>query len=135
MNTDTNTQVIDADAHVVECAHTWDFMDPSDRQYRPISLETREEAGVRLQFWVIDGKVRGFRGRSAVNLPTSRRRANWATSIYGSNTWIRSVSMCKCCTTPCLSNRPPIAPRWKWRCARAGIAGSPTSGSKGKDGC
>jgi predicted TIM-barrel fold metal-dependent hydrolase len=61
MNTDTNTRVIDADAHVVECAHTWDFMDPSDRQYRPISLETREEAGVRLQFWVIDGKVRGFR--------------------------------------------------------------------------
>ena len=31
MNTDTNTRVIDADAHVVECAHTWDFMDPSDR--------------------------------------------------------------------------------------------------------
>ena len=24
-------------------------------------LETREEAGVKLQFWVIDGKVRGFR--------------------------------------------------------------------------
>ena len=61
MNTDTNTRVIDADAHVVECAHTWDFMDPSDQQYRPIPLETREEAGVRLQFWVIDGKVRGFR--------------------------------------------------------------------------
>ena len=61
MNTDTNTRVIDADAHVVECARTWDFMDPSDRQYRPIPLETREEAGVRLQFWVIDGKVRGFR--------------------------------------------------------------------------
>lgn len=53
--------VIDADAHVVECARTWEFMDPSERQHRPIPLETREEAGVRLQFWVIDGKVRGFR--------------------------------------------------------------------------
>jgi predicted TIM-barrel fold metal-dependent hydrolase len=53
--------VIDADAHVVECARTWEFMDPSERHYRPIPLETREEAGVRLQFWVIDGKVRGFR--------------------------------------------------------------------------
>ena len=50
--------IIDADAHVVECAHTWDFMDPSEKQFRPIPLETREEAGVKLQFWVIDGKVR-----------------------------------------------------------------------------
>ncbi|MGH7851954.1 MAG: hypothetical protein ACREP3_00820, partial [Candidatus Binatia bacterium] len=53
--------VIDADAHVVECARTWEFMDPSEERYRPIPLETREEAGVRLQFWVIDGKVKGFR--------------------------------------------------------------------------
>lgn len=53
--------VIDADAHVVECARTWEFMDPSEQRYRPIPLETREEAGIRLQFWVIDGKVKGFR--------------------------------------------------------------------------
>jgi uncharacterized protein len=57
----TKNLVIDADAHVVECARTWEFMDPSERQYRPIELETREEAGVRLQFWLIDGKVKGFR--------------------------------------------------------------------------
>jgi predicted TIM-barrel fold metal-dependent hydrolase len=55
------TLIIDADAHVVESARTWDYMDPSDKQYRPIPLETREEAGVKQQFWVIDGKVRGFR--------------------------------------------------------------------------
>ncbi|HSF57408.1 MAG TPA: hypothetical protein VLD83_05000, partial [Candidatus Binatia bacterium] len=55
------TLVIDADAHVVESAHTWDYMDPSEKQYRPVPLETREEAGVKQQFWVIDGKVRGFR--------------------------------------------------------------------------
>lgn len=55
------TLIIDADAHVVESAHTWDYMDPSEKQYRPIPLETREEAGMKLQFWVIDGKVRGFR--------------------------------------------------------------------------
>ncbi|HEY3168821.1 MAG TPA: hypothetical protein VGK57_16420, partial [Candidatus Binatia bacterium] len=61
MASQTNNLVIDADAHVVECARTWVFMDPSERQYRPIPLETREEAGVRLQFWVIDGKVKGFR--------------------------------------------------------------------------
>ena len=61
MTSPTKNLVIDADAHVVECARTWDFMDPSERQYRPMPLETREEAVVRLQFWVIDGKVKGFR--------------------------------------------------------------------------
>lgn len=53
--------IIDADAHVVESDHTWDYLDPSDRQYKPQPLETREDAGVKLQFWLIDGKVRGFR--------------------------------------------------------------------------
>ncbi|HEY7165640.1 MAG TPA: amidohydrolase family protein [Candidatus Binatia bacterium] len=61
MEAATKNLVIDADAHVVECARTWEFMDSSDRQYRPIELETREEAGVKLQFWLVDGKVRGFR--------------------------------------------------------------------------
>jgi predicted TIM-barrel fold metal-dependent hydrolase len=53
--------VIDADAHVVECARTWEYMDPSEQRYRPMPLEAREEAGIKLQFWVIDGKVKGFR--------------------------------------------------------------------------
>ncbi len=61
METAENNLIIDADAHVVESARTWEFMDPSDKQYRPVALETREEAGVKLQFWLIDGKVRGFR--------------------------------------------------------------------------
>jgi predicted TIM-barrel fold metal-dependent hydrolase len=55
------TLIIDADAHVVESARTWEFMDPAERQFRPVALEGREEAGVKLQFWLIDGKVRGFR--------------------------------------------------------------------------
>jgi predicted TIM-barrel fold metal-dependent hydrolase len=61
MDSANKNLVIDADAHVVECARTWDFMDKSEQQHRPVPLETREEAGVRQQFWVIDGKVRGFR--------------------------------------------------------------------------
>ncbi len=54
-------KTIDSDAHVVESAHTWNYLDASEKQYRPVSLETREEAGVKLQFWLIDGKVRGLR--------------------------------------------------------------------------
>ena len=36
--------VVDADAHVVESARTWEFMDSSERQFKPIPLETREES-------------------------------------------------------------------------------------------
>jgi predicted TIM-barrel fold metal-dependent hydrolase len=61
MEANVKDLIIDADAHVVESARTWDYMDPSEKQYRPIPLETREDAGMKLQFWVIDGKVRGFR--------------------------------------------------------------------------
>ena len=61
METAGKTLVIDADAHVVESARTWDYMEPSERQYRPVPLEAREDAGVKLQFWLVDGKVRGFR--------------------------------------------------------------------------
>ena len=57
----TNYSIIDADAHVVESARTWDYMDPSEKQYRPIPMEAPEDAGTKLQFWLIDGKVRGFR--------------------------------------------------------------------------
>jgi predicted TIM-barrel fold metal-dependent hydrolase len=61
MSKAAKSPVIDADAHVVESDHTWDYLDPADRQFRPKPLESREDAGVKLQFWLIDGKVRGFR--------------------------------------------------------------------------
>ena len=53
--------IVDADAHVVECDRTWDYLDPSERQYRPVPLASPEESGTTLQFWLVDGKVRGFR--------------------------------------------------------------------------
>ncbi len=53
--------IVDADAHVVETERTWDYLEPSERQYRPVPLAAEEEAGVTLQFWLVDGKVRGNR--------------------------------------------------------------------------
>ena len=47
MNSQNKDLIVDADAHVVECGHTWDFMDKSEEKYRPIELEAREEAGLR----------------------------------------------------------------------------------------
>src|SRR5258706_7392376 len=61
MSNNENALVIDADAHVVECERTWEFMDASEKQFRPMPLQTAEKAGVKQQFWVVDGKVRGLR--------------------------------------------------------------------------
>jgi hypothetical protein len=36
METDVKSVIIDSDAQVVESAHSWDYMDPSEKQYRPI---------------------------------------------------------------------------------------------------
>jgi predicted TIM-barrel fold metal-dependent hydrolase len=49
--------VIDADAHVMEGPHTWEFCDPSEKQYMPIEMSPGPEA--RRHFWFIDGKIRG----------------------------------------------------------------------------
>jgi len=61
MDTRAGSLIVDADAHVVECDRTWDYLEPSDRKYRPTPLEAPEENGAKLQFWLVDGKVRGFR--------------------------------------------------------------------------
>ena len=33
--------VIDADTHVIETEHTWDYLDPSEQQFRPIVVTPR----------------------------------------------------------------------------------------------
>ncbi len=52
---------IDADAHVVESEHTWDYMDPAERKYRPILVSPHgapEERPVRS---ILDtGSVRSY---------------------------------------------------------------------------
>lgn len=47
--------IIDADAHVVETEHTWEFMEPADRKYRPTPMYP---AGKEYGFWYCDGKLR-----------------------------------------------------------------------------
>jgi predicted TIM-barrel fold metal-dependent hydrolase len=50
---------IDADAHVVETERTWDFLDESAQQFRPLLVQHPTDP--KTQWWVIDGKIRGFR--------------------------------------------------------------------------
>lgn len=55
----TALPIIDADAHVIETEHTWDYLQPSERKYRPKLFSTTEDA--TRQYWVIDDKIAGFR--------------------------------------------------------------------------
>ena len=49
---------IDADAHVVESEHTWDFMDPADQKYRPLIVRPQGEGGG--EYWFVESKIRGL---------------------------------------------------------------------------
>ena len=66
MTTAVKFGAIDADAHVVESEHTWDFLDKEDLQYRPQLFSSPDNSQSR--YWVIDGKIAGLR------LPTPSER-------------------------------------------------------------
>jgi hypothetical protein len=51
--------IIDADAHVIETERTWDYLDSTERNYRPKLFSTSEDP--TRQYWVIDDKIAGFR--------------------------------------------------------------------------
>lgn len=47
--------LIDADAHVVECADSWDYLDGGDARFRPVPFETGDNSARK--FWMVDGRV------------------------------------------------------------------------------
>ena len=49
-----NNLVIDADAHVIENDHTWDFLEPSEAKYRPKVVSDPDNPD--LQYWEVDGR-------------------------------------------------------------------------------
>jgi predicted TIM-barrel fold metal-dependent hydrolase len=51
--------VIDADAHVLETEHTWDYLEPSEQKYRPLLVTASSDP--TQSFWVVDGEVAGLR--------------------------------------------------------------------------
>jgi len=46
---------IDADAHVIETERTWEYMDESEAQFKPVTVTSSSAPGK--QFWMIDGKI------------------------------------------------------------------------------
>jgi len=51
---------IDADAHVIEGDHTWDYLDAADARYKPVTVASTEPGSNGL-YWIIDGKLKGRR--------------------------------------------------------------------------
>ena len=41
----TNLDVIDADAHVIETEHTWDYLEAAERKFRPRLFSSPDEPG------------------------------------------------------------------------------------------
>ena len=48
---------IDADAHVIETDHTWDFMSAAESRHRPVTVAPVDGDSSKL-YWIIDGETR-----------------------------------------------------------------------------
>jgi predicted TIM-barrel fold metal-dependent hydrolase len=60
---------IDADAHVIECEKTWDYLEGEERRYRPVSVSIDMPTGKKRSFWFIGGRMIG--GRENIGRDTS----------------------------------------------------------------
>ena len=53
--------IVDADAHVVETEHTWDFLDHPRRNSGRNFFSSTDNSN--MQYWFVEGKSVGFRRR------------------------------------------------------------------------
>jgi predicted TIM-barrel fold metal-dependent hydrolase len=49
---------VDADAHVIETEHTWDFLEPDESKYRPVRVAPTNNPRGTPQ-WMVEGELRG----------------------------------------------------------------------------
>jgi hypothetical protein len=67
---------IDADAHVIECEKTWDYLEGSDKRYRPVPIAVDMPTGKKQNFWIIGGRLIG--GRDNIGQDTSKESREMA---------------------------------------------------------
>lgn len=81
---------IDADAHVIECEATFDYLDPEFRRFKPwISAKKTDDViiadnhgGRQKEFWVIDGRMQPMEGNVGSNTSKeSREMSNIAARL------------------------------------------------------
>ncbi len=72
---------IDADAHVIECERTFDFLDPEFEKYRPLVVQTADAArsvaspggAAQRQFWFMDNRMLPKEGNIGANTAREAR--------------------------------------------------------------
>src|SRR5437879_11530834 len=67
---------IDADAHVIECEKTWDYLEGSDKRYRPVAIAVDMPTGKTQNFWIIGGRLIG--GRDNIGQDTAKESREMA---------------------------------------------------------
>ena len=67
---------IDADAHVIECEKTWDYLEGDDKRYRPVAIAVDMPTGKTQNFWIIGGRLIG--GRDNIGQDTARESREMA---------------------------------------------------------
>jgi uncharacterized protein len=65
--------IIDADAHVIENEHTWDYLEGADQRFRPIPSSVDMPNGRKQQFWVLDGRLIPGRDNVGQDTPQEAR--------------------------------------------------------------
>ena len=75
--------IIDADAHVLESEHTWDYMLDSERQFRPKIVPTPNDDDSGGESWLVDGRLHGKARNVGGDTPReSREMADIAARIH-----------------------------------------------------
>jgi uncharacterized protein len=64
---------IDADAHVIETEHTWDYLEGRDKRFRPVPISPGMPSGKTQNFWIINGKLIGGRDNIGLDTPKESR--------------------------------------------------------------
>lgn len=65
--------IVDADAHVIENEVTWDYLEGSERRFRPVPISAAMPSGNQQNFWIIDGRLIGGRDNKGVDTPVEAR--------------------------------------------------------------
>jgi hypothetical protein len=124
---------IDADAHVVESLHTWDYLEPSERKFRP----------AKTQYWLIDGKIRGvcskvLTAEQFAELSRTKGRKmdqpQEARSMENVETRVRHLDELGIATPLSSWTSAQIGRKSMWLCAALTTDGWRISGSKEKEG-
>ena len=99
--------IIDADAHVIETDHTWDYMRSEDEAFRPLIVETINKEGPRRAFWIIGDRAggRSFSKNTNSGTGTSDESRELTDVRRGSLTWTSWAWTSRCSTRRCSSDR------------------------------